>query len=69
MPFHLSVGASNKSVLLPFSPGLDYIIAPAGTGRLQFESDDFRVETMGAVAGFMVADAPLAFLFKEREIP
>ncbi len=42
------IGASNQSVLVPYSPGLDYVVASRGGAALPIDSRDFRVETLGA---------------------
>ena len=43
----VTIGASNKSILVPYSPHLEYVVASRGGGALPIESRDFRVETLG----------------------
>ena len=62
----LRIGASNKSVLVPFSPGLDYVIASNGGAELPINGDDFRVEMLGALPSLW-ARLRLAFLFKKKK--
>jgi Rhamnan synthesis protein F len=62
----LRIGASNKSVLVPFSPGLDYVIASSGGAELPINGDDFRVEMLGALPSLW-ARLRLAFLFKKKK--
>jgi lipopolysaccharide biosynthesis protein len=62
----LRIGASNHSVLLPFSPGLTYIVAPANGAALPIKSGDFRVETLGALPSIW-ARLRLALFFKKKK--
>jgi len=62
----LKVGANNQSVLVPFSPGLDYLIASNGGAELPINGDDFRVEMLGALPSLW-ARLRLAFLFKKKK--
>ena len=62
----VGIGASNKSVLVPYSPNLEYVVASRGVGALPIESSDFRVETLGALPTLW-ARLRLAFFFKERK--
>jgi lipopolysaccharide biosynthesis protein len=62
----VGIGASNKSVLVPYSPNLEYVVASRGVGALPIESSDFRVETLGALPTLW-ARLRLAFLFKKRK--
>jgi lipopolysaccharide biosynthesis protein len=63
----LRIGASNKSVLVPFSAGLDYVIASKGGADLPINGDDFRVEKLGALPSLW-ARLRLAFLFKKKKV-
>jgi lipopolysaccharide biosynthesis protein len=62
----LRIGASNQSVLVPFSPGLDYIVAPIGGGALPIKGGDFRIETLGALSSLW-ARLRLALFFKKKK--
>jgi lipopolysaccharide biosynthesis protein len=62
----LRIGASNQSVLVPFSPGLSYIVAPSGGGALPIKSGDFRVETLGVLPSLW-ARVRLALFFKRKK--
>ena len=62
----LRVGASNKSVLVPFSPGLDYVIASNGGAELPINGRDFRIETLGVLPSLW-ARLRLAFLFRKKK--
>ena len=62
----LRIGASNKSVLVPFSSGLDYVIASNGGAELPINGDDFRVETLSALQSLWVR-LRLALLFKKKK--
>ena len=62
----LRIGASNKSVLVPFSPGLDYVIASKAGAELPIRGDDFRVEMLGALPSLW-AQLRLALLFKKKK--
>jgi hypothetical protein len=60
------IGTSNKSILVPYSPNLEYIVASRGAGTLLIGSPDFRVETLGALLSLW-ARLRLAFLVKKRK--
>ena len=62
----VTIGASKQSVLAPYSPNLDYVVAPRGGAALPIESRDFRVETLGALPTLW-ARLRLAFLVKKRK--
>jgi Rhamnan synthesis protein F len=62
----LRIGAGNKSVLVPFSPALDYVVASKGGADLSINSNDFRVEMLGALPSLW-ARLRLAFLFKKKK--
>jgi lipopolysaccharide biosynthesis protein len=62
----LRIGARNQSVLVPYSPGLDYVVAASGGAALPIESNDFRVETMGRLSSLW-ARLRLAFFFKKKK--
>jgi hypothetical protein len=62
----LRIGASNQSVLVPFSPGLDYIVVPSRGAALPIESGDFRVETLGVLPSLW-ARVRLAFFVKKKK--
>ena len=62
----LRIGASNQGVLVPYSPGLDYVVASSGGAALPIESRDFRVERLGALPSLW-ARLRLAFFFKKRK--
>jgi lipopolysaccharide biosynthesis protein len=62
----VGIGASNKSVLVPYSPNLEYVVASRRVGALPIESRDFRVETLGALPTLW-ARLRLAFFFKKRK--
>ena len=62
----LRIGASRQSVLVPFSPDLDYIVAPAKGVALPIESADFRVETLGLLPSLWARMRLLAFFKKKK---
>ena len=62
----VGIGSSNKSILVPYSPNLEYVVASRGVGALPIESRDFRVETLGALPTLW-ARLRLAFFVKERK--
>ncbi len=62
----LRIGARNQSVLLPYSSGLDYIVASRGNAALSIESRDFRVETMGVLPSLW-ARFRLALFVRKRK--
>ena len=63
----LRIGASNQSVIVPYSPDLDYVVVSSGGAALPIESRDFRVETLGALPSLW-ARLRLAFFVQEKEI-
>ena len=62
----VGIGASNKSVLVPYSPNLEYVVASRGVGALPIESRDFHVETLGVFPSLW-ARLRLAFFVKKRK--
>jgi len=62
----LRIGASNQSVIVPFSRGLDYIVAPRGGAALPIRSADFRVEPLGVLPSLW-ARVRLMFFFKKKK--
>jgi lipopolysaccharide biosynthesis protein len=62
----LRIGASSQSVLVPFSPALDYIVAPTRAAPLPIESVDFRVETLNAIASLWARARLMAFFKKKK---
>jgi hypothetical protein len=62
----LIIGANNQSVLLPFSPSLNYVVAPNRGRGLRIKSGDFRVETLGVLSSLW-ARLRLAFFFKKKK--
>jgi hypothetical protein len=62
----VGIGASNKSVLVPYSPNLEYVVASRGVGALPIESRDFRVKRQGR-ADSMGATAS-GVLRQEKEV-
>jgi len=62
----LRIGASHQGVLVPYSRGLDYVVASSGDAALPIESGDFRVETLSLLPSLW-ARLRLAFLFKKRK--
>jgi lipopolysaccharide biosynthesis protein len=62
----LRIGASNQSVLVPFSPNLDYVIAPSRGVALSIKSGDFRVVPLGVLPSLW-ARLRLAFFFKKKK--
>jgi lipopolysaccharide biosynthesis protein len=62
----LRIGASDQSVLVPYSAGLHYVVAPSGVAPLPIKSGDFRVETLGVLASLW-ARLRLAFFFKKKK--
>src|SRR6202012_4871967 len=62
----LTVGASSRNVIVPYSAGLDYVVVSTGAGALSIKSSDFRAETLG-VAPSLWARLRLAFLLKKRK--
>ena len=45
----LRIGTNNQSVVVPYSPGLHYVVASSGRAALPINGDDFRIETLGAL--------------------
>lgn len=62
----LRIGARNRSVIVPYSSNLDYVVASRGGAALPIESRDFRVETLGALSSLW-ARLRLAFFVKKRK--
>ena len=62
----LRIGAGRQSVLVPFSPGLDYIAVSSAGQALPIESRDFQVETLGPLASLW-ARLRLMALFKKKK--
>ena len=62
----VTIGASNQSVLAPFSPDLDYVVVSSADAALPIESRDFRVETLGALPSLW-ARLRLAFFFRKKK--
>jgi lipopolysaccharide biosynthesis protein len=62
----LTIGAGNQGVLVPYSPGLDYVVASNGGGALPIDSRDFHVEILGAFPSLW-ARLRLAFFFKKKK--
>ena len=62
----LRIGGSCQSVLVPFSPGLDYIVAPSAGQALPIESRDFHVETLGPLASLWARLRLMAFFKKKK---
>ena len=62
----VTIGASNQSVLVPYSPNLEYVVASREGAALPIESRDFRVETLGTLPTLW-ARLRLAFFFKKRK--
>ena len=65
-PSLLKIGASNRGVLVPHSPELEYVVASKGGMALPIESPDFRVETLGALVSLW-ARLRLAFFSKRKK--
>ena len=63
----LRIGASNQSVLVPFSPGLDYIVVPSRGARAPDRERRFSRRDSGRPAVFVGAGAPLAFFVKKKK--
>ena len=62
----LRIGASRQGVLVPYSPGLNYVVVSSGDVALPIESGDFRVEALGAFSSLW-ARLRLAFFFKKKK--
>ena len=62
----VTIGASNQSVLVPYSPNLEYVVVSGGLEALPIESRDFRAETLGALPSLW-ARLRLAFFFRKKK--
>ena len=62
----LRIGVSNRGVLVPYSPDLDYVVASSGGAALPIESRDFRVETLEVLPSLW-ARLRLAFFFRKKK--
>jgi hypothetical protein len=62
----LRIGASEQSVLVPFSPGLTYVVAPSASAALPIKSRDFRVETLGVVPSLWARLRLMCFFKKKK---
>jgi hypothetical protein len=62
----LKIGARARSVIVPYSSYLDYVVASRGGAALPIESPDFRVETLGVLASLW-ARFRLASFVKKRK--
>ena len=62
----VTIGASNQSVLVPYSRDLDYVVVSTGGAELPIESRDFRVEALGALPSLW-ARLRLAFFFRKKK--
>jgi hypothetical protein len=62
----LRIGASNQSVLVPYSAGLHYVVASSGVAPLPIKTGDFRVETLDVLSSLW-ARLRLAFFFKKKK--
>jgi len=62
----LRIGASNQSVLVPFSPGLTYVIAPSSGAALPIKSGDFRIETLGVLPSLWARLRLMCFFKKKK---
>ena len=62
----VEIGASKKSILVPYSPHLEYVVVSRGVGALPIESRDFGVETLGTFSTLW-ARLRLTFFFKNRK--
>ena len=60
----IRIAASNRNILVPYSPGLEYIVASSGGAALPIWSADFRVDALGAWQSLW-ARLRLAFIFKK----
>ena len=65
----VTIGASKQSVLAPYSPNLEYVVASRGVGALPIESRDFRVETLGALLAVPMGAAASGIFLQEKEVP
>jgi len=62
----LTIGADRQGVLVPYSLGLDYIVASRGVGSLPIQSFDFRIEPLGLLPALWTR-LSLKFFVKERK--
>jgi hypothetical protein len=62
----LRIGASRQTVFLPYSPGLNYVVAASGDAALPIESGDFRVERLGALSALWARLRLMAFFKKKK---
>ena len=62
----LRIGANEQRVLVPFSPGLDYIVAPSRSAALPIRSGDFRVEALGMLPSLWARARLMAFFKKKK---
>src|SRR4029077_13993745 len=62
----VTIGTSKQSVLAPYSPDLEYVVASRWGAALPIESRDFRVETLGVLPSLW-ARLRLAFFFKKKK--
>ena len=62
----LRIGSSRQYVLVPYSPGLNYVVVSSGDVALPIESADFRVEALGALSSLW-ARLRLALFFKKKK--
>ncbi len=62
----LRIGANEQGVIVPFSPDLSYIVAPARSGALPIRSGDFRVEALSVLPSLW-ARLRLMFFFKKKK--
>ncbi len=62
----LRIGSSRQYVLVPYSPGLNYVLVSSGDVALPIESADFRVEALGALSSLW-ARLRLALFFKKKK--
>lgn len=63
---HLRIGAREQSVLVPFSPGLSYIVASRGSAALPIRSSDFRIEPLGVLPSLWARLRLMAFFKKKK---
>jgi lipopolysaccharide biosynthesis protein len=62
----IRVGAGHQSVLVPYSPNLEYLIASRGGAPLPIDCRDFRVETLGILPSLWTR-CRLALFVKKRK--
>jgi hypothetical protein len=63
----VTIGASNQSVLAPYSPKLEYIVVSREAKALPIESRDFRAEALGPLASLW-ARLRLVFFFRKKKV-